>query len=131
MEPGEDRLTYNPPGKDCGVGGRYNSVWFRVTIPSSWHAHNDLYFSTAAPGYGSPGSEFDTVLALYTGTSLGSLQQVACSNDNSGLDWTDWMGLRVTPGETYYLQLTGTGGARSGQYVLRLAQCGYSICLEN
>jgi hypothetical protein len=25
---------------------------------------------------------------------------------------------QITPGETYYVQLTGTGGARSGNYVL-------------
>jgi hypothetical protein len=131
MEAGEPVERYSPSGEDCGIGGRYNSVWFRVTIPSSWHAYNDLYFSTAAPDYASPGSQFDTVLALYRGTSLGTLQQVACSNDNSGLNWTDWMEVRASPGATYYLQLTGTGGAPSGKYVLRLAQCGYNICLEN
>jgi hypothetical protein len=113
MEAGEPRPS--SPTKDCGIYGHDNSVWYKVTIPS--------VSSTWSPNLwvSSGGSSFDTVLALYKGSSLGTLQQVECSNDNSGPNWTDSLsvgGDKLTAGQTYYLQLTGTGGARSGKYQL-------------
>jgi hypothetical protein len=66
------------------------------------------------------GSSFDTVVALYKGSSLTSLQQVNCSNDNSSPNWTDNVVAAVDAGQTYYLQLSGTGGARSGTYKLNV-----------
>jgi hypothetical protein len=104
--------------KDCGITGVSNSVWFKFTIPSdysSWSTH--LRFYTG-------GSSFDTVLALYKGSSLGTLQQVECSNDNYFPNWTDSLSVgvdKLSAGQTYYLQLSGTGGARSGEYRLALA----------
>jgi len=95
------------PTSDCGVQGISNSVWFKVTPNNK----GTIKVSTA-------GSSFDTVLALYKGSSLTSLQQVNCSNDNSSPNWTDNMVAAVDAGQTYYLQLSGTGGARSGAYKL-------------
>jgi hypothetical protein len=92
---------------DCGVLGISNSVWFKVTP----NYRGDIKVSTA-------GSSFDTVVALYKGSSLTTLQQVNCSNNNSSPNWTDNMVANVDAGQTYYLQLSGTGGARSGSYKL-------------
>jgi hypothetical protein len=91
--------------KDCGIYGIDKSVWFKIT-PSN---NSQIKVSTA-------GSSFDTVLGLYKGSSLTSLQQLNCSNDNSSPNWTDNMTGVVTAGQTYYLQLSGTGGLRSGAY---------------
>jgi hypothetical protein len=93
--------------KDCGIYGISNSVWWKITP----NYNGDIKVSTA-------GSSFDTVVALYKGSSLTSLQQVNCSNDNSSPNWTDNMRADVEAGQTYYLQLSGTGGARSGSYKL-------------
>jgi hypothetical protein len=93
--------------RDCGVLGISNSVWYKITPNYT----GTVKFSTA-------GSSFDTVLGLYKGSSLTSLQQVNCSNDNSSPNWTDNMTTQVQAGQTYYLQLSGTGGARSGKFKL-------------
>ena len=93
--------------RDCDVLGISNSVWYKVTPKYT----GTVKFSTA-------GSSFDTVLGLYKGSSLTSLQQVNCSNDNSSPNWTDNMTTQVQAGQTYYLQLSGTGGARSGKFRL-------------
>jgi hypothetical protein len=61
------------------------------------------------------------VLALYEGSSLGTLKQIECSNDNSLPNWNDNLSIPQTKlwvGHTYYVQLTGTGGARYGKYQL-------------
>ena len=102
--------------KDCGVLGISKSVWFKVTP----YYKGTIKVSTA-------GSSFDTVVALYKGSSLTSLQQVNCSNDNSSPNWTDNMVAAVDAGQTYYLQLSGTGGARSGTYKLNVGwNCYYT-----
>ena len=106
MEAGEPR-PYSPH-KDCGIYGVSNSVWFKVTVPSDSYMY-ELDLRTQ-------GSDFDTVLALYQGSSLDTLRQVDCSNDNSLPYWTDHLDEWVYGGQTYYVQLTGTGGARSGYY---------------
>jgi hypothetical protein len=102
--------------KDCGIYGISKSVWFKVTP----NYKGTIKVSTA-------GSSFDTVVALYKGSSLTSLQQVNCSNDNSSPNWTDNMVAAVDAGQTYYLQLSGTGGARSGAYKLNVGwKCYYA-----
>jgi hypothetical protein len=76
--------------KDCGIYGVSNSVWWKVTVgpyalPSylygGWSDRNAfLRLSTG-------GSSFDTVLAVYKGTSLTTLQQHYCSNTNALSNW--------------------------------------------
>jgi hypothetical protein len=106
LEPGEPK-PYSAT-KDCGISGIYNSAWFRISVPMS-----------AKIKVSTEGSSFDTVLGLYKGSSLTSLQQLNCSNDNSSPNWTDNMIQEVPAGgQTYYLQLSGTGGLRSGNYKL-------------
>ncbi len=120
METGEPR-PYSS-SKDCGIYGVSSSVWWKVTVPRT--LPSSLYGSTGnaylrlrtADSYRY--SAFDTVLAVYQGSSLTSLRQVACSNNNALPNWTDTLYALITPGQTYYVQLTGTGGARSGSYVL-------------
>lgn len=110
MEVGEPR-PYSST-KDCGVFGVSNSVWWKVQVPSRYGS-NGAYLRLSTGG-----SSFDTVLAVYQGSSLTSLQQVACSNDNSLPGWNEPLIERLSSGKTYYVQLSGTGGARSGSYQL-------------
>jgi hypothetical protein len=110
MEVGEP-LPHSPT-KDCGIFGISNSVWWKVKVPSQFGS-NGAYLKLSTGG-----SSFDTVLAVYQGSSLTSLQQVACSNDNTLPNWNEPLIERLSSGQTYYVQLSGTGGARSGPYKL-------------
>ena len=110
MEVGEPRP--NSSTKDCGIFGVSNSVWWKVH-PSYPTGSKGPYLRLSTGG-----SSFDTVVAVYKGTSLTSLQQVACSNDNSLPNWNEPLIERLQSGQTYYVQLSGTGGARSGSYSL-------------
>ena len=111
MEEGEPRP--NSSTKDCGYLGISNSVWWKVQMPARYDGSSGAYLRLSTKG-----SSFDTVLAVYQGSSLTSLRQVACSNDNSLPNWNDVLIERLRSGQTYYVQLSGTGGARSGSYNL-------------
>ena len=91
--------------KPCGRIGR--TVWYRVVPDGS----GTLTASTA-------GSGFDTVLALYRGTSLGNLSALACNDDNGGTNQSR-VSAGVAAGEVYYIQLGGYRNA-TGAYTLTL-----------
>jgi hypothetical protein len=81
------------------------SVWFKWTADSD-PAIIDTF-----------GSDFDTVLAIYSGSSF-PLTEIGC-NDNFGGTNSSRSAIRgrFTYGETYYLQVSGAGGA-TGNIVL-------------
>jgi hypothetical protein len=84
----------------CGSIG--STVWYRVVPDRS----GILTANTA-------NSAFDTVLALYTGSSLSGLTNVACNDDganNTQGDGTSYLTVTVVGGRTYYLQLGGYNG---------------------
>lgn len=83
------------------------SVWFRWTAPSS----GLVFLSTI-------GSSFDTVLAVYTGSTLASLQPVS-SDDDSGGNSTSLVGFNATTGTVYSFAVDGYSGA-TGNYALNL-----------
>lgn len=56
------------------------------------------------------GSSYDTVLAVYTGTSLTSLNPVV-SNDNNGSSLTSRVQFTAQPGVTYEIAVDGKNGA--------------------
>lgn len=89
----------------CGWIG--STAWFRFTATDT----NDIYVDTLD-------SDYDTVLALYTGDSLGNLVEVACNDDFSGPQ----SALNFTPvaGTTYSIQAGGYGG-ETGNLVLKVA----------
>ena len=93
----------------CGSKAMGKTVWFKV-IPDAAGA---LTVTTT-------GSDFDTMLAIYTGSSLPGLQQSGCNDDAGGSDQTSRLFLMVTGGETYYFQLGGYQSA-SGQFNLQAA----------
>lgn len=84
-EPGEPR--------HAGQGGR--SVWYRWTAPASGTATFNTF-----------GSEFRTVLAIYTGSSVSSLTPVASNVNWRGTGWSR-VAVKVNAGTTYRIAVDG------------------------
>lgn len=81
------------PAHDAIVGG--HSVWYRWTAPG-----NGLeVFDTI-------GSDFDTVVAVYTGTSVGALTPVVADNDSGG-NKTSRASFNAISGTTYRIAVDG------------------------
>ena len=94
------------PAPGC-VSGFGNGVWYKYTPASSGRIVVDTM-----------GSDFDTGLAIYTGT-CGSLTQVACDDDNGG-NRTSLITSSVTAGTTYCILAGGHNGL-TGNLVFHLA----------
>jgi|GEM_PF-1374123 len=92
------------PNHAGNTGGK--SVWYR------WQAPNDglVIFNTS-------GSTFDTLLAVYTGTSVSTLNSVASNDDCAGCNLTSSVSFFVTAGTTYQIAVDGKSGA-SGNVTL-------------
>ena len=71
------------------------SIWFKWVAP----ANGQVVFDTA-------GADFDTVLAVYTGASLGTLSLVTFSDDAMSSTQSR-VSFDAASGSTYYLQVTG------------------------
>jgi hypothetical protein len=87
------------------------SVWFRWTAPAS---DSLALFDTV-------GSQFDTVLYVFSGDALNNLLLVTANDDTSSLQ--SFVTFVPNPGESYYLMLDGyffeNGDAEQGYYYLR------------
>jgi hypothetical protein len=81
------------------------SVWFRWTAGEDGFLSVDTLFS-----------DFDTTLAVYSGTSVDALTELG-ANDNSLGSQSRVRDIPVTAGQTYHIAVDGAGGAR-GQIVL-------------
>jgi hypothetical protein len=76
------------------------SVWYRWTAAQDGQA----VFSTC-------GSDFDTLLAVYTGSTVGSLTEVTSSNNDPDCDSSSRVSFRASAGTQYHLAVDGAGGA--------------------
>jgi len=74
-------------------GGR--SIWYQWTAPATGQAT----FST-------DGSDFDTTLAAYTGSSMGALTALA-GDDDAGVGLASQIGFSARSGVTYQIQVDG------------------------
>jgi hypothetical protein len=101
-QPGEPNHAGNPGG---------TSVWFAWTAPSN----GNWRFNTI-------GSSFDTLLAIYSGTSVSTLSLVA-SNDDSGNSVSSQLSFDAAAGTNYRIAVDGHGGV-SGNVVLNWALTG-------
>ncbi|NEO52094.1 MAG: S8 family serine peptidase [Okeania sp. SIO3B5] len=81
-----------------GFGGG-NSLWWSWTAPSSGEVTVNTF-----------GSDFDTVLAAYTGASVSNLSEVT-SNDNSGSNLQSEIVFDAVGGTTYHFAVDGYLGA--------------------
>lgn len=98
------------PNHAGAIGGR--SVWYKwtATNPNSIAMTFTLRNST---------TNFDTVLAVYTGSSVGALTQIASSDDygSTPTTATSTVFVPTVPGTTYYIAIDGFGAA-SGNFRL-------------
>ncbi|MEK6750941.1 MAG: M4 family metallopeptidase, partial [Chloroflexota bacterium] len=78
-----------------------NSVWYQITPSSS----GTLTVDTV-------GSNFDTVLGIWTGSSPAGLTSVGCHDDidNAGGNYQSRVVLSVTAGQTYRIEAAGYSG---------------------
>ena len=83
-----------------------HSVWLQWTAP----ANGVATFNTR-------GSSFDTLLAVYTGTSLSTLAVVAANDDEGGGRLTSLAQFNVAAGTNYLIAVDGLGSA-NGDIVL-------------
>ncbi|MGN6369261.1 MAG: hypothetical protein ACTHN5_13450 [Phycisphaerae bacterium] len=88
-------------------GGR--SVWFTWTATAS----RRVTLTTS-------GSNFDTLLGVYTGNSLSSLRLVASNDDASWYTTTSAVGFNAVAGQTYRFVIDGYNGA-SGNFQLNMS----------
>jgi hypothetical protein len=91
----------------CGL--KRNTVWYRITPDRDARLTANTF-----------GSNYDTVLAAYTGSSLGSLTLVpgACNDDSGGVQ--SQIAFQVQAGTTYHFQVGGYRG-RQGQLSLSVS----------
>lgn len=105
MDPGQ------PATSGCGTSSSiYSTVWYTFTLPLNGTA----YFSTAGSLFRfiDLSESLDTKIAIYTGSTLGALSQVACSDD-----WATLYGeltFSFTGGTTYTIMV----GSRSAMPML-------------
>jgi hypothetical protein len=85
------------PDHAGNAGGR--SVWFSWTAPKAGQCIIDT-----------TGSDFDTLLAVYTNASLAQLEPVASNND-SGNNRTSQVSFNVVAGTEYQIAVDGFNGA--------------------
>jgi subtilase family serine protease len=94
------------PSHAGNAGG--HSIWYFWTAPASGTAT----FTTA-------GSSFDTLLAVYTGSSVSGLSLKKANDDVSSTNRTSKVSFKVSKGTTYRIAIDGYNGA-SGSTVLNL-----------
>jgi len=91
------------PNHSPDNGGGNRSIWYQWTAPSTGSAT----ITTA-------GSGFDTVMGVYTGTSVGSLTVVGKADDNSATDKTSTVTFNATAGTVYHIAVDGYNNSGSG-----------------
>jgi subtilisin family serine protease len=87
------------------------TVWFTWTAPTS-----GTYVVTTQGG-----TNFDSLLGVYTGTSLATLQLIAENDDLHSEFFSSRVMINVTAGTTYRIVIGGKNGA-SGNYRLTIGQ---------
>ncbi|MEO8607220.1 MAG: leucine-rich repeat domain-containing protein [Chloroflexota bacterium] len=87
-------LESGEPVAMCGGSPALRSVWYKYTALDN----NILSLNTT-------GSDYDTVLSVWTGAGLGALVSAGC-NDNVSPFTTSALTLTTNPGTTYYIRVS-------------------------
>ena len=96
------------PFHAANVGGK--SLWYRWTAPNTGPATFDT-----------TGSTFDTLLAVYTGNSVGGLTEIASNDDSGSGPLTSLLTFNAVAGTTYRIAVDGyfdVANAASGSITL-------------
>ncbi|MCB9452717.1 MAG: hypothetical protein H6672_14865 [Anaerolineaceae bacterium] len=107
-------LEVGEPSPTCGLNSSF-TIWYDFT-PS---ASVSYLFTTA-------GSDFDTIIGVYTGASVGALTQVGCNDDASTTTFTSQVTLALNAGTTYHIQVGGYNG-RYGNAIFTAQQVGLPL----
>ena len=98
---GSNVVATSESGEPAHAGASpVRSVWWKWTAP----AGGDAVFETT-------GSGFDTVLAAYTGNSVGGLTLVMANNNAAAGQTASRIAFRAQAGTTYHLAVAGNAGA--------------------
>jgi Ca2+-binding RTX toxin-like protein len=87
-----------PVNPSCVSDDVVHTVWYGLTVSAGTEISVDTI-----------GSNYDTVLAVYTGPSLGSLSEVACNDDISGFGAPSQVEFTASSSTTYWIQAGGYG----------------------
>ncbi|HEY9693877.1 MAG TPA: DUF4347 domain-containing protein, partial [Oculatellaceae cyanobacterium] len=96
----------------AAVSGTLNSVWYSWTAPTSG--------TTTINTIGS-GTNFDTTLSVYTGTTVSSLTPIGSNDDYSNVQ--SQVSFNAVAGTTYHIAVDGYQSA-TGSFVLNIAGAG-------
>jgi hypothetical protein len=113
------------------VAGDNLSAPVQTLLPDNLPGGNSIWFTWTATFTGNlslttQGSDFDTVMAVYTGSAAGRLTPVAADDDSGGA-LTSLVAFNVTKGTAYQIAVDGFQGA-AGRVVLgQPAGTGYRI----
>jgi hypothetical protein len=106
-----DHYTDPVPGDaDFWVGD--HSVWYRWKAPASGRVTLDTC-----------NAQIDSILAVYTGGQLASLQRITDNNNSPGCpagSWGSKVTFRAKEGKTYRIAVADCGGAPQNSFTLRL-----------
>jgi len=133
---GEIRLNWGPPANDDfddaewitgrmdTARGNSTAATKQVKEPDHAGAHGgaSVWYAWIAPGTGevtidTVGSTFDTLLAVYTGTSVAHLRAVAANDDAPGMYPQSRVTFSATAATEYRIAVDGYGG-QTGEVVL-------------
>src|SRR5262249_14968001 len=94
---------FSETGEPTHLENDPNTVWWNWTAPANGTA-----------GVNTVGSDFDTVLWVYTGNAVNNLTYVANNDDGGGIFGgvqTSLVSFNAVAGTTYHMQIFGKGGA--------------------
>ena len=105
----------NDPVFPCGSGNQgHRSVWYRYTPSTTGRITAYTY-----------DSDYDTMLAVWTGSSPANLTNVACNDDagNPTYGLQSQVSFQARAGTTYYIQVTAYGShGQGGKLIFNLQQ---------
>lgn len=105
-----DHYTENLPDAGAWLGD--HSVWYQWTASSQGLVAVDV--CTGA---------IDSIVAVYSGSTLGSLSRVVDNNNgNCGGGWGAKVMFVPSPGVNYHIAVSDAGGARENTFTLTLSQ---------
>jgi hypothetical protein len=106
--PEPDHYVTNPPDSNRWVGD--HSVWYSWEAPS----YGPVVVNTCQ-------AKIDSILAVYTGSSLGSLNRVADNNNACSSGWGSKLNFNAVEGTTYSIAVGDAGGLRESTFTLTLS----------
>jgi hypothetical protein len=109
MDSGNSARSTGEPGEPSHGWRPDRSVWYSWTSPE-----------TGSAVFNTRGSNFDTLLASYTGRAITGLHRLASNDDFDGTSQSK-ITFPVTAGTTYRIAVDGVGDATGGKIGLHWA----------